>query len=242
MAEQEIEKIVLALHDLESRFVHESNVEPHLSSVDRATFKRLVLEAKSVIQSCLGLNDFDVPLLMMTNLPSYGVLQPPSLEKLQEAIGLVEGGLNQVRRRNSVATSPHGVVQKPAYVDPVRILQLQSLRSTQWDFQRLIRLLQELNVAHANESHMTTAMLVRAVVDHVPPILGTKNFAEVASNYSAPRSFTEQMKLLDNSLRKIADMHLHQTIRKNEVLPLATQVDFRGALDVLLSEIVRLEQ
>lgn len=89
---------------------------------------------------------------------------------------------------------------------------------------------------------MATAMLVRAVTDHVPPIFGARNFAEVANNYPAPRSFTEQMKQLDASLRKIADSHLHQPVRKMEVLPLAPQVDFRGALDVLLSEVVRLLQ
>lgn len=85
-------------------------------------------------------------------------------------------------------------------------------------------------------------MLVRAIVDHVPPIFNAKNFAEVANNYQAPRSFSEQMRQLENSLRKIADMHLHQHIRKDEVLPLAPQVDFRAALDVLLSEMVRVLQ
>ncbi len=58
----------------------------------------------------------------------------------------------------------------------------------------------------------------------------------------APRSFSEQMRQLDTSLRKVADMHLHQPVRKSEVLPSAPQVDFRGALDVLLSEVVRLLQ
>jgi hypothetical protein len=69
-----------------------------------------------------------------------------------------------------------------------------------------------------------------------------KNFSEVANNYPAPRSFSEQMRQLDTSLRKIADMHLHQPVRKAEVLPSAPQVDFRGAVDVLLSEVVRLLQ
>ncbi|WP_157979452.1 hypothetical protein [Rhodoferax ferrireducens] len=89
---------------------------------------------------------------------------------------------------------------------------------------------------------MATAMLVRAIMDHVSPIFKLKNFSEVANNYPAPRSFSEQMKQLDTSLRKIADTHLHQPVRKAEVLPLAPQVDFRGALDVLLSDIVRLLQ
>lgn len=85
-------------------------------------------------------------------------------------------------------------------------------------------------------------MLVRAITDHVAPILRCKNFSEVANQYAAPRSVSEQMKQLDTSLRKVADSFLHQQIRQSEVLPLSPQVDFKEAVDVLLAEIVRLLQ
>jgi hypothetical protein len=48
------------------------------------------------------------------------------------------------------------------------------------------------------------------------------------------------MEHLDKSLRKIADAHLHPQIRKKEILPNKTQVNFSNDLDVLLSEIVRI--
>ena len=44
---------------------------------------------------------------------------------------------------------------------------------------------------------------------------------------------------LDNSLRNIADNNIHSQVRKKEVLPTTTQVDFTPELDLLLSEIVR---
>lgn len=243
MHEQELEDVLGTLHDLEGRFEKPTSAAaPHLNSIDRAKFKRLMLEAKGILDAGLGLSDFGVQLISMTNLPGYGAFNPPALEQLHEAIGIVEGGLNQLRRKSSLPSNPNGATQKPTYVDPLRILQLRGIKSTQWDLKRLVRLLQELNISHANEAHMATAMLVRAIADHVPPIFNAKNFSEVANNYPAPRSFSEQMKQLDTSLRKIADMHLHQPVRKTEVLPLAPQVDFRGALDVLLSEIVRLLQ
>jgi hypothetical protein len=241
MHEQELDKIIQALREMEGRFEEPTTAAaPHLNSADRATFKRLMLEAKSILDSGLGLNDFGVPLLMMTNLPSYGAFNPPTLSQLHEAVGLVEGGLNQLRRKNSRSTAPLGTAAKPTYVDPTRILELQGIKSAQWDLKRLVRLLQEINAAHANEMHMATAMLVRAVTDHVPPIFNARNFAVVANSYPAPRSFSDQMKYLDNSLRKVADTHLHLQVRKAEVLPNAAQVDFRAALDVLLSEVVRL--
>lgn len=243
MYEQELENIVKALHDMVGRFEKPTSAAaPHLNSFDRAKFKRLMLEAKGILDAGLGLNDFGAQLILVTNLPGYGAFNPPTLEQLHEAIGFVEGGLNQLRRKSSLPPNPNGATQKPPYVDPHRILQLRGIKSTQWDLKRLVRLLQELNIAHANEAHMATAMLVRAIADHVPPIFNAKNFSEVANNYPAPRSFSEQVKQLDTSLRKIADMHIHQPVRKTEVLPLAPQVDFRGALDVLLSEIVRLLQ
>jgi hypothetical protein len=87
---------------------------------------------------------------------------------------------------------------------------------------------------------MSIAMLVRAIVDHVPPILGQSSFSRVANNYGASgQSFSKSMKHLDTALRNVADAHLHQQIRKSETLPTAPQVDFRASLDVLLSEIVR---
>jgi cellobiose-specific phosphotransferase system component IIB len=243
MQEPQIEIILQELRELEGCFETPPDaVGPLLNSANRAKFKRLVLEAKGLVDSSLGINDFGVPLLGMQNLPSYGVFSPPSLDQLHEAIGLVEGGLNQVRRMSIRPSKQVGKTQVPPYVDAQRILQLQSIRSGEWDMKRLIRLLQEVNIAHAHEMHMATAMLVRAVTDHVAPILQCKNFPEIANNYTAPRSFSDQMKQLDVALRKVADTHLHQQIRKSEVLPLAPQVDFRAALDVLLSEIVRVLQ
>jgi hypothetical protein len=48
------------------------------------------------------------------------------------------------------------------------------------------------------------------------------------------------MQRLDESSRRIADQHLHCQIRKTEVLPNKTQVDFRNDIDFLLAEVARL--
>lgn len=242
MYDQELEKIIRELRGMEGRFEEPTTAAaPHLNSSDRAAFKRLMLETKSLLDSGLGaLNAFAVPLLQMTNLSGYGAFHPPSLSQLHEAVALAEGGLNQLRRKNSIPARAAGTGAKPTYVDLSRILEIQSISTPLWDLKRLVRLLQELNIAHSNEMHMATAMLVRAVSDHVPPIFKAKSFSEVANSYPAPRSFSDQMKHLDGSLRKIADTHLHSQVRKADVLPNAAQVDFRAALDVMLSEIVRL--
>jgi hypothetical protein len=244
MNDEELQRIIDTLRGMEGRFEPPTTAAgPHLNSADRATVKRLLMEAKSILDDGLGIgNNFSLAISGVINAPGLGFFNPPSLEQLQEAIGATEGGLNQLRRKQNRPSTPLGAAGKPTYVDLGRMGQLQGIKSSQWDLKRLVRLLQELNISHANDMHMATAMLVRAVADHVPPIFNVRNFSEVANNYPAPRSFSDQMKHLDNSLRKIADTHLHLPVRKTEVLPTAPQVDFRGALDVLLSEVVRLLQ
>ena len=82
-------------------------------------------------------------------------------------------------------------------------------------------------------------MILRAIIDHVPPIFGVNTFQEVGNNYKGTKSFKKGMDRLNNSLRNIADSHLHIQIRNKEDLPTFNQVNFVADLDLLLSEIVR---
>lgn len=128
---------------------------------------------------------------------------------------------------------------RPPFVHPTRIKELRDLQNPSFDCSRLIRLLEELNIAFRGECYMATAMLVRAIVDHIPPIFGFRNFGEVTSNYKGAKSFKDSMLHLQNSLRPIADAHLHLQIRRRETLPTENQIDFRSDLDVLLGELIR---
>ncbi len=131
-------------------------------------------------------------------------------------------------------------VNGKSYVNIGRINQLEAIDSPNFDLTKLIQLCKELNKAFSTECFLTCAVLPRAIIDHVPPIFECKNFAEVCNNYRGAKSFKASMKHLDQSSRKIADNFLHTKIRKQEVLPNNTQVDFSNDLDVLLAEIVRI--
>lgn len=127
-----------------------------------------------------------------------------------------------------------------AYVDPERIEQLKILEQKKFDLTRLIRLCEEVNICFAGECYIALIMLVRAILDHVPPIFQKSTFAELANNYGdGGKSFKEAMLNLENSSRKIADHYLHSQIRSVEAVPNATQTDFSNNIDLLLSEIVR---
>jgi hypothetical protein len=239
MHDEDLARIIEQLRSMEERFEPPTTAAgPHLNSRDRATTKGLLNEAKAILDEGLGFgNGFSMAILSVINAPGLGFFNPPSLEQLQEAIGAAEGGLNQLRRKLSRPSVQPGI-GKPAYVSPSRIAELQSIPSAQWDTKRLVRMLQELNEAHARDLHMATSMLVRAISDHVPPIFGAPTFPAVANNISG-KSISGSLKHLDTSLRNIADGHLHAQIRQREVLPSPAQVDFRQDLDVLLQEVVR---
>ena len=156
------------------------------------------------------------------------------LQSIQEAI---PKRLSQTTPTETRQTAPPRV---HLFVDPTRLAELCAIQSLEFDLSRLVRYCEELNTNNERDCFLSTAMLVRAILDHVPPIFGCQNFAEVVNNYSAGnRSFRQSMEHLNNSLRKIADAHLHTQIRKSEILPNRTQVNFSSDLDVLLAEIVR---
>lgn len=101
----------------------------------------------------------------------------------------------------------------------------------------------EVNDNLSRGNYFATGALVRAIIDHIPPIFSCNNFNEVANNYKAKgtaKSFSDSMKNLNESMRKISDKLLHAQITNKEALPNDTQVDCKRDLDVLLEEIIRI--
>lgn len=129
-------------------------------------------------------------------------------------------------------------------VDPQRLTALRAIAADNpvFDLRKLIRLLEELVLCMDQRAFFAAAMLTRAIIDHVPPLFGYETFKEVANNYAGTKSFKDSMQILNNSVRKIADSHLHTHIRASEVLPTRIQVDCARELDVLLGEMIRILQ
>lgn len=126
------------------------------------------------------------------------------------------------------------------FVNPIRIQELKEIKSKQFDLTKLVRLCEELNNNSASMNNFSSSLLVRSIIDHIPPIFGYAKFSLLANNYpDGTKSFKRSMLNLDNSLRNIADNNIHSQVRTKEVLPTTTQVDFTQELDLLLSEIVR---
>lgn len=137
-------------------------------------------------------------------------------------------------------SSPSNALQIKEYVSQSRIDELSNLNG-KYDYSKLILLLIELNKAYKNQMYYSVGCLIRAIIDHIPPVFDCKNFNEVANNYkgSISTSFKESMKALNEQMRKVTDSYLHTQIREKEVAPVEQQVEARSALDFLLSEIIR---
>jgi len=147
----------------------------------------------------------------------------------------------EIMSAQSSQRSMASLAESFGYVSATRIQELKVIESKRADLTKLIRLCEELNIAHANDLNLATAMLLRAILDHVPPIFSKVSFKEVASGYGG-KSFKDTMQHLENGARKIADSHLHVQIRKKEILPTSLQVNFCQYLDVLLAEVIAILQ
>lgn len=226
--EDELAAIAKQMVEIEIRTRDDGVLGDYLHGDLGSNFVRLRLEAKTLMDDALGIaNNF-----------SLGLPTALTLSGVQGCREVILGAVNHLRRRPGMAAH-RSPLPKSAFVDSSRLAALRASTSKQWDLTRLIGLCEELNAAHANDCFMSMAMLLRTILNHVPPLFGKQTFAEIANNYPGEKSFKKSMQNLEQSLRNIADLHLHSPIRDKEVLPTGKQVDFHADLDVLLGEIVR---
>jgi hypothetical protein len=236
----ELTEYVDFLDSLLKRFVSGGNFGMFLKSEDQGLYMQKVMEATSIINDLLGDgNQYTTNIIHTTNESSRGFVGGPSYAGVQGVRGIILAAQTEIdRKRNTGPKAIQGGADD--YVAETRLQELKDIRSSRFDLTRLIRLCEEVNVAYRGQAYLSIAMLLRAIIDHVPPIFGFKTFAEVANNYNGAISFKQAMQHLGSALRAVADAHLHIQIRKKESLPELPQVDFRSPLDSLLGEIIRL--
>lgn len=123
------------------------------------------------------------------------------------------------------------------YINLERLSELKKIQSKNFDLSKLIKICEEINVCYENKCYLALIILLRSLLNHIPPIFNFKTFNEVCGGYGK-RSFKEIASRLNESSRKIADSYLHDPIRKKETLPNRTQINFSQELDYILAEII----
>jgi hypothetical protein len=132
----------------------------------------------------------------------------------------------------------HYKLKKELYINLDRISELREIKIDKFDLSKLIKICEELNSNWVNNNFFTVGLLLRTILNHIPPIFGNfDSFTQVIGQYGSA-SFKKNMKGLNESFRSIADNYAHQIIRSKEPLPNEQQVDYKSNLDVLLAEII----
>jgi hypothetical protein len=125
------------------------------------------------------------------------------------------------------------------YISHDRIEELKSVVSSKFDLAKLIQYCNEINSSFSNKNYISVSLLIRALINHIPPIFGNYNsFNQVIAQYGS-KSVKDNFSILNENLRSISDFYNHDLIKKKESLPTPIQLSFQSNLDFLLQEIIR---
>jgi hypothetical protein len=124
------------------------------------------------------------------------------------------GVIDHLREVSADPTYGASVKANVAFLEPSVLAELRALNSQKFDFTKLVRLCEELNDAYGRANYLSCALLIRAVMNHVPPVFGCQTFAQVAAQ--SGRSLKAVFERLEDSARPIADLHTHALIRAKE--------------------------
>ncbi len=122
-------------------------------------------------------------------------------------------------------------------IDPELVERLALLRSSQFSLSFTVTMCNEINSSFRNGNVVATILLMRAVLNYVPPIFGHDTFPQVVA--SSGRSLRDSLDHLENGLRKIADFHTHRRLGSADLCPTRAQVEpFKPQFELLLQQVV----
>lgn len=145
---------------------------------------------------------------------------------IDKVVAQNRGGSEKVHKQDTSMT---------AYIDKNTLLRLNKIQNENFDLSRLISLCKELDDNYSFGNYHSCAMLLRAILDHIPPIFGKSNFTDVCAQHGN-RSFKDIVRPLNETAKKIGDDYLHSQISKKVLAVTKTQVSFQANLDSLLNE------
>lgn len=211
-----------------------------LSISQAPAVQALMVEARTLISEHLGRGSPFYSPFCAVWAGHKGRPRAPTKYELARYAQLMRAAGRQVARTQRSDRDVTAPAPLSPYVDPVTVEAIKRLSHPQYDLRKLVALCEELNIVSARNAYLALGALLRMILDHVPPIFGFQNFAQVTSSYAGGKSFKAHMQHLDSSSRKVSDGIIHGMARNRDVLPGPLQVDFRAALAELLNEIIRI--
>jgi hypothetical protein len=108
---------------------------------------------------------------------------------------------------------------------------------------KLIELCRSLNTNYSKGHYITVVILIRAILDYLPPVFGHNKTSQVYSNLSGNRSFKDSLKALDEGLRAVGGDALHNSAHKTEALKVSKVTcdiyrdNLKNVLDVVADQL-----
>ncbi|TNC23726.1 hypothetical protein [Amycolatopsis alkalitolerans] len=169
-----------------------------------------------------------------------GLKQLQGVKDLKDYVERVVAWVQQIPDRvvPSVVPASVAVPVRNSYVDQALIDKLEAAQAgTKWNLKKLLQLLRELNENYASENVYACHALLRAILDHVPPIFGQPNFGSVASQYR-PRSSDKKYSENLEKFRLQADDAMHRQVREREDILQFDDLPLRAWVNRLVDEVI----
>ncbi len=154
-------------------------------------------------------------------------------KQLNEFLYLIDKLIAQCENSGQKARSVD--TGRTAYIDKSTLLRLTKIENKNFDLSRLVSFCNELDDNYSLGNYHSCAMLLRAILDHIPPIFNKTSFDDVCAQHGG-RSFKDIVRPLNETAKKIGDDYLHTQVNKKVLVVTKTQVNFQANLDMLLNE------
>lgn len=149
----------------------------------------------------------------------------------------LSGAIDYLREASANAGYQDALLEGSAFIAPDVMAGLRAVSSARLDLRKLVRFCEELDDAYRRGNSLSAVLLIRAVMNHVPPVFAQSTFAAVVAN--AGRSVKPMLERLEKEARPVADLHTHILMRRTETLPSRNQVEpYKAAFELLLHEVI----
>jgi hypothetical protein len=146
--------------------------------------------------------------------------------------------IDVVRQRATDPSWGNQASASTSFVDPILITRVASLSGRSFNLAKLIRFTVELNENYSGGNYLSCALLIRAIINHVPPIFGQRTFIQVVAG--AGKSVKAILGQLEEGARDIGDLHTHEIVDGYSSPPTKNQIEpYKPPMEVLYREIER---
>jgi hypothetical protein len=150
-----------------------------------------------------------------------------------------EGLGSEPKHSDCAPAVPSGKPNGEEWVIHSRVLdKLDRVPTTSGDVEFLVRVCGEINFCFSQGHTLATLLVMRALLNYVPPIFGHQNFAQVAAH--SPKSVKKHLENLEEGLRSVADYQTHRVMKRGDCYPSPGQVEpFKLAFELLIEQVIQ---